>query len=87
MPGQAKAPAAAPVVAAAPARLRPRHWGVLASFLLRGEPPQRAAERALAGVHATLESTLVHGWEELDVLAAPAAALADGPARFPAVPL
>lgn len=34
MPGQAKAPAAAPVVAAAPARLRPRHWGVLASFLL-----------------------------------------------------
>lgn len=60
---------------------------LLASFLLRGEPPQRAAERALAGVHATLESTLVHGWEELDVLAAPAAALADGPARFPAVPL
>ncbi|KAF1688028.1 pyridoxal kinase [Pseudoxanthomonas broegbernensis] len=59
---------------------------LLAAFLLRGEAPPRAAERALAGVHAALESTLAHGWEELDVLAAPAAALADGPARFPAVP-
>lgn len=60
---------------------------LLATFLLRGEAPQRAAERALAGVHAALESTLAHGWEELDVLAAPAAALAEGPARFPAVAL
>jgi pyridoxine kinase len=60
---------------------------LLATFLLRGEPPQRAAERALAGVHAALESTLANGWEELDVLAAPAAALADAPARFPAVAL
>lgn len=60
---------------------------LLATFVLRGERPHRAAERALAGVHAALESTLAHGWEELDVLAAPAAALADGPARFPAVAL
>jgi len=60
---------------------------LLATFLLRGEHPARATERALAGVHAALESTLAHGWEELDVQAAPAAALADGPARFPAVPL
>jgi len=60
---------------------------LVAAFLLRGEAPPRAAERALAGVHAALESTLAHGWEELDVLAAPAAALADGPARFPAVAL
>lgn len=60
---------------------------LLATFVLRGEPPHRAAERALAGVHAALESTLAHGWEELDVLSAPAAALADGPARFPAVAL
>lgn len=61
---------------------------LMATFLLRGEAPQRAAERALAGVHATLESTLANGWEELDVQAAPAAALADeGVARFPAVAL
>jgi pyridoxine kinase len=60
---------------------------LLAAFMLRGEAPERAAERALAGVHAALESTMAHGWEELDVLAAPAAALAEGPARFPAVPL
>ncbi|MBO9718435.1 MAG: pyridoxal kinase [Pseudoxanthomonas sp.] len=60
---------------------------LLAAFLLRGESPQRAAERALSGVHAALESTLAQGWEELDVQAAPAAALADGPARFPAVAL
>lgn len=60
---------------------------LLAAFVLRGEAPERAAERALAGVHAALESTMAHGWEELDVLAAPAAALAEGPARFPAVPL
>lgn len=60
---------------------------LLAAFLLRGEAPQRAVERALAGVHAALESTLAHGWEELDVLAAPAAALAEGPARFAAVAL
>ena len=59
---------------------------LLATFLLRGEPPQRAAERALAGVHAALESTLANGWEELDVLAAPAAALAEVP-RFQAVPV
>jgi pyridoxine kinase len=58
---------------------------LLAAFLLRGESPHRAVERALSGVHAALESTLAHGWEELDVQAAPAAALADGPARFPAV--
>lgn len=60
---------------------------LMATFLLRGEAPARAAERALAGVHAALESTVDNGWEELDVLAAPAAALADGPARFPAVAL
>lgn len=60
---------------------------LMATFLLRGEAPHRAAERALAGVHATLESTLAHGWEELDVLAAAAAALAPGAPRFPAVPL
>ena len=60
---------------------------LVATFLLRGEAPQRAAERALAGVHATLESTLANGWEELDVQAAAAAALASGPARFPAVAL
>ena len=59
---------------------------LLATFLLRGEPPQSAAERALAGVHAALESTLANGWEELDVLAAPAAALAEVP-RFQAVPV
>lgn len=58
---------------------------LLATFLLRGQAPARAAERALAGVHAALESTLAHGWEELDVQAAPAAALAEGAARFPAV--
>ena len=57
---------------------------LMATFLLRGDSPVRAAERALAGCHATLESTLAHGWEELDVLAAPAAALADGAPRFPA---
>ncbi|HET6396953.1 MAG TPA: pyridoxal kinase [Pseudoxanthomonas sp.] len=61
--------------------------GVMAASLLRGDPPQRAAERALAGVHAALESTLANGWEELDVQAAPAAAFAAGPARFPAVKL
>ncbi|KAF1697662.1 pyridoxal kinase [Pseudoxanthomonas koreensis] len=60
---------------------------LLAAFLLRGETPVRAAERALAGVHAALESTLAQGWEELDVQAAAAAALADGPARSPAVAL
>ena len=60
---------------------------LLATFLLRGESPVKAVERALAGVHAALESTLANGWEELDVLAVPAAALADAPARFPAVPL
>ncbi|WP_447730260.1 pyridoxal kinase [Pseudoxanthomonas suwonensis] len=60
---------------------------LMATFLLRGEPPHRAAERAVAGVHATLESTLANGWEELDVQAAPAAALAAAPARFPAVEL
>ena len=60
---------------------------LMLTFLLRGEAPARAAERALAGVHAALESTLAHGYEELDVQAAPAAALADGPARFMAVPL
>jgi pyridoxine kinase len=60
---------------------------LLAAFLLRGESPQRAAERALSGVHAALESTLAQGWEELDVQAAPAAALAGGPPRFPAVAL
>ena len=58
---------------------------LLATFLLRGQAPARAAERALAGVHAALESTLANGWEELDVQAAPAAALAEGAARFPAV--
>ena len=58
---------------------------LLATFLLRGQTPARAAERALAGVHAALESTLANGWEELDVQAAPAAALAEGAARFPAV--
>jgi len=59
---------------------------LLATFLLRGEPPQRAAERALAGVHAALEATLVQGIEELDVLAAAPAALDDAAAapRFPA---
>src|SRR5690606_14367138 len=60
---------------------------LMATFLLRGEPPHRAAERAVAGVHATLESTLANGWGELDVQAAPAAALAADPARFPAVEL
>ena len=60
---------------------------LIAAFLLRGQTPQRAVERALAGVHAALESTLAQGWEELDVQAAPAAALADGAARFPAVAL
>ncbi|MCR6686920.1 pyridoxal kinase [Pseudoxanthomonas sp.] len=60
---------------------------LLATFLLRGQAPARAAERALAGVHAALESTLAQGWEELDVQAAPAAALAEGAARFPAVAL
>ena len=40
----------------------------------------------VAGVHAALESTLANGWEELDVLAAPAAALAEVP-RFQAVPV
>ncbi|WP_372013973.1 pyridoxal kinase [Pseudoxanthomonas sp. 10H] len=60
---------------------------LLAAFLLRGEAPERAVERALAGVHAALESTLAHDWEELDVQAAPAAALAPGPARFAAVAL
>ena len=60
---------------------------LMATFMLRGEAPQRAVERALAGVHATLESTLANGWEELDVQAAPAAALAHGAPRFPAVAL
>lgn len=60
---------------------------LMATFLLRGEAPQRAAERALAGVHATLESTLANDWEELDVQAAAEAALAPGAPRFPAVAL
>jgi pyridoxine kinase len=60
---------------------------LMLTFMLRGDSPQRAVERALAGVHAALESTLAHGYEELDVQAAPAAALAEGPARFPAVAL
>lgn len=58
---------------------------VLAASLLRGEPPPRAAERALAGVHAALESTLAHGWEELDVQAAAPAAFTGGAPRFQAV--
>lgn len=60
---------------------------LLATFMLRGDAPVHAVERALAGVHAALESTLANGWEELDVQAAPAAALSAGSPRFPAVPL
>jgi len=54
---------------------------LLVAFMLRGEEIQHAIGRAIAGVHAALESTLRHGHEELDVLAAAPAALAT-PMRF-----
>ncbi len=58
---------------------------LVGTFLLRGEAPHRAVERALAGVHAALEATLAQGIEELDVLAAAPAALND-PASSPRFP-
>ncbi|MDR1075624.1 MAG: pyridoxal kinase [Xanthomonadaceae bacterium] len=52
------------------------------AFLLRGESLPQAVTRALAGVHAALESTLENGIEELDVQVAATAALRDK-GRFP----
>lgn len=54
---------------------------LLVGFLLRGEAFEEAVGRAISGVHAALEATLAAGHEELDVLAAPPAALS-APHRF-----
>ncbi len=51
------------------------------AFLLKGQRFEEAVGRAIAGVHAALESTLMHGVEEFDVLAAAPAALGT-PHRF-----
>ncbi|WP_266157112.1 pyridoxal kinase [Dyella silvatica] len=57
---------------------------LLVAFLLEGETMPRALERAVAGVHATLESTLAAQHEELDITVAAAVAGQLGLVRFPA---
>lgn len=54
---------------------------LLVAFLLKGHRFDDAVGRAIAGVHAALETTLAHGVEEFDVLAAAPAALGT-PHRF-----
>jgi len=50
---------------------------LIVGFLLRGQTLQESIGRAIAGTHAALENTLLHGYEEFDVHAATPAALAD----------
>ncbi|MDR2872865.1 MAG: pyridoxal kinase [Xanthomonadaceae bacterium] len=59
---------------------------LLLAFILNGEPLPKAVSRAIAGVHAALETTLQKDVEELDVQSAPAAAL-EQVDRFPCVVL
>lgn len=55
---------------------------LIVAFLLRGQSVPQAVTHAIAGVHAALEATLQHGYEELEVVVAATAALAGHP-RFP----
>lgn len=57
---------------------------LLVASLLAGDAMPRALERAVAGVHAALESTLANQYEELDITVAVPAAQRDGAPRFAA---
>ncbi|WP_430389612.1 pyridoxal kinase [Dyella sp. 20L07] len=55
---------------------------LIVASLLAGEAMPRALERAVAGVHAALESTLADQHEELDITVAVPAAQLNGAPRF-----
>ncbi|HET6555568.1 MAG TPA: pyridoxal kinase [Dyella sp.] len=57
---------------------------LIVADLLAGESMPRALERAVAGVHAALESTLASQHEELDVTVAAPASRQPGPPRYAA---